>query len=107
MAEIIECQILREFSFYYDLYIPEGDGEPKPLIIALHGYGGDKSSMMRVMRRINERDYVIACLQGPHQHMIIPDKDSTKPGYGFGWLTNFKSEESVALHHYLVLDIIG
>ena len=96
---------MREYSYYYDLYIPDGD-QPKPLIIAMHGYGGDKSSMMRLMRRINERDYVIACLQGPHQHMILPDKDDPKPGYGFGWLTNFKPEESVALHHSLVLDII-
>jgi phospholipase/carboxylesterase len=105
MSEINECRIVREFPCYYDLYIPEGD-KPKPLIIAMHGYGGDKSSMMRLMRRINERDYVIACLQGPHQHMILPGKDATKPGYGFGWLTNFKPEESVALHHSLVLDII-
>ena len=105
MSETTECRILREFSYYYDLYVPDGE-LPKPLIIAMHGYGGDKSSMMRVMRRINERDYVIACLQGPHQHIIMPDKDSTKPGYGFGWLTNFKSDESVALHHSLVLDII-
>src|SRR5262245_35090729 len=105
MSEITECRILQEFSYYYDLYIPDGE-KLKPLIIAMHGYGGDKSSMMRLMRRINERDYVIACLQGPHQHMIMTDKDSTTRGYGFGWLTNFKSDESIALHHSLVLDII-
>jgi phospholipase/carboxylesterase len=32
---------------------------------------------------------------------------SCQLGYGFGWLSNFKPEESVALHHRLVLDIIG
>jgi phospholipase/carboxylesterase len=105
MPEITECRIVQEFPCYYDLYIPDGD-RPKPLIIAMHGYGGDKSSMMRLVRRINEHDYVIAALQGPHQHMVMPTEESPKLGFGFGWLSNFKPEESVALHHRLVLDIL-
>jgi phospholipase/carboxylesterase len=105
MPEITECRIVQEFPCYYDLYLPDGD-RPKPLIIAMHGYGGDKSSMMRLVRRINEHDYVIAALQGPHQHMVMPTEESPKLGFGFGWLSNFKPEESVALHHRLVLDIL-
>src|SRR5262249_42185995 len=101
------------FPCYYDLYTPDG-GDPKPLIIAMHGYGGDKSSMMRLMRRIlrdgedvdRDRDYVIACLQGPHQHLVMPTQESPKLRYGFGWLSNFKSEESVAMHHHLIRGII-
>ena len=104
MPEITEQQIQQQIDCYYDLYVPNG-AHPKPLIIALHGYGGDKSSMMRMMRNINEKDYVIACLQGPHQHMILPPP-SDKPGIGFGWLTNFKPEESVALHHRNISQII-
>jgi phospholipase/carboxylesterase len=105
MPEITECRIVQEFPCYYDLYLPDGD-RPKPLIIAMHGYGGDKSSMMRLVRRINEHDYVIAALQGPHQHMVMQTEESPKLGFGFGWLSNFKPEESVALHHRLVLDIL-
>lgn len=105
MAEVTERRLIVEFPCYYDLYVPEGE-KPKPLVIALHGYGGDKSSMMRVMRRINERDYVIACLQGPHQHLVMPTIESPKLGYGFGWLSNFKPEESVAMHHHLLRRII-
>ena len=105
MAEITERRMVVEFPCYYDLYLPEGD-HPKPLIIAMHGYGGDKSSMMRLMRRVNERDYAIACLQGPHQHLVMPTEESPKLGYGFGWLSNFKSEESVAVHHQLIRGII-
>ena len=51
MAEAIERRMIVEFPCYYDLYLPEG-AQAKPLIIALHGYGGDKTSMMRLMRRI-------------------------------------------------------
>ncbi len=104
MPEIIEQQLTHQTASYFDLYIPDGS-QPKPLIIALHGYGGDKTSMMRMMRNINEKDYVIACLQGPHQHMILPPPVD-KPGIGFGWLTNFKPEESVALHHQNVSKMI-
>ncbi len=105
MSETNERRLIVEFPCYYDLCIPESD-QPKPLVIATHGYGGDKSSMMKLMRRINERDYVIAALQGPHQHMVMPTKESPKLGYGFGWLSNFKSDESVAMHHQLIRQII-
>jgi phospholipase/carboxylesterase len=105
MAEPIERRMIVEFPCFYDLYLPDGAG-PKPLLIALHGYGGDKASMMRLARRINERDYVIASLQGPHQHMVRPEDRAQPLGYGFGWLTNFRPEESVALHHRAVTEII-
>jgi len=106
MAEVSERRTVQEFPCYYDLYVPDGAG-PKPLLIALHGYGGDKGSMLRLARRINETDFVIAALQGPHQHLVRPTKENPQLGYGFGWLTNFKPEESVALHHQLVREIIA
>lgn len=111
MAEVTERKIVQQFPCYYDLYVPEG-GKPKPLVIALHGYGGDKSSMMRLMRRIlrdgedGACDYIIACLQGPHQHLVMPTEESPNLGYGFGWLSNFKPEESVEMHHRLIREII-
>src|SRR5581483_4768563 len=106
MTEVSERRLTPEFPCYYDLYVPDG-GQLKPLLIALHGYGGDKSSMLRLARRINETDFVIAALQGPHQHLVRPTKENPQLGYGFGWLTNFKPEESVALHHQLVREIIA
>jgi phospholipase/carboxylesterase len=106
MPEPVEHRLVQEFACYYDLYLPER-AKPAPLLIALHGYGGDKSSMLRLARRINERDFVIAAPQGPHQHLVYPTKDNPKLGYGFGWLSNFKPEESVALHHQLLRQIIA
>lgn len=105
MSEPIECHIVQQFPCYYDMYAPDS-GEPKPLLIALHGYGGDKRSMMKLARRINSKDFVIAALQGPHQHLVMPTKESPTLGYGFGWLSNFKPEDSVALHHALVNQVI-
>jgi predicted esterase len=108
MPEPTERRMVVEFPCYYDLHIPES-AAPKPLIIATHGYGGDKTSMMKLMRRIllhGERDYAIAALQGPHQHLVMPTQESPKLGIGFGWLSNFKSDESVAIHHQLIRQII-
>ncbi len=106
MTEIIEQRIIQDFSCYYDLYIPEGNSH-KPLLIAMHGYGGDKSSMMRLTQKINDKDFAIAALQGPHQHLNIPKTREEKLKYGFGWLSNFKPEESVELHHKNVRHIIA
>ncbi len=106
MPEVVEQAIVQQVSCYYDLYVPEGDA-PKPLLIALHGYGGDKTSMMRLARRINDQDFVIAALQGVHQHMIIPKTREEKLQFGFGWVTNFKPEESVELHHRNIRHIIA
>lgn len=109
MAELTEHRVTQEFPCYYDLYVPDGaqPKPPRPLVIALHGYGGDKRSMMKLMRRINETDFVIAALQGPHQHLVMPTKENPQLGYGFGWLSNFKPEESVELHHGLVRQVIA
>jgi phospholipase/carboxylesterase len=106
MPETSERRMVQEFPCYYDLYVPDG-AWPKPLVLALHGYGGDKSSMLKLMRRINETAYVIAALQGPHQHLVMPTQEHPKLGYGFGWLSNFKPEESIALHHRLVRQVIA
>ena len=86
MAKPTEQRLVVEFPCYYDLYLPEGEA-PKPLIIGMHGDGGDKSSMTNLLRRINEQDYVLAALQGPHQHIVRPQQESASLGYGFGWLS--------------------
>ena len=100
-----EHQILLEFPLYYDLFLPE-DRVSYPLIVATHGYGGDKSSMMKLARRIVGDGFAIAALQGPHQHMNMNDGEPGKRRFGFGWLTNFKPEESVTLHHAAIERII-
>ena len=92
-------------KLYYDLHAPAVT--PAPLLVALHGYGSSKSHMMREALRHAPEGFAVAALQGPHQHM----KEAREPGgplrYGFGWLTNFHPEESVALHQRAVLDLIN
>jgi predicted esterase len=88
LSEVIEQTLTHEIKVYYDFFLPDSTRK-LPLLIAMHGYGGDKASMMRLARRINEKDFAIATLQGPHQHLVYPTKENPTLGFGFGWLTNF------------------
>src|SRR5688572_8235469 len=91
-----------EISLYYDLYVPDG-AQHSPLLIAVHGYGAHKRYMMREAQAVAPANFVIASIQGPHQHFR-----PTADGYriGFGWLTEHKPDEYVRLHHDFLLRII-
>lgn len=91
-----------DIKLYYDLYVPAKT--PAPLLIAVHGYGAHKRYMMREAKLIAPGNFVIASIQGPHQHFR-----QTEDGYrvGFGWLTDHRAEESVALHHEFVNGVLS
>ena len=97
---ILEARI----NLYYDLR--PGAISPAPLLIALHGYGANKRYMMREAQLMAPEHFAIAALQGFHQHMKEPREVGGPLRFGFGWLTNFRSDESVALHHRAVIDLI-
>jgi predicted esterase len=98
-----DLSVKAEINLYYDLFVPENAPKNAPLLIAVHGYGAHKRYMMREAKLIAPEHFVIASIQAPHQHFRRTD-DSYK--IGFGWLTDYKSDESVALHHNFILQII-
>lgn len=100
--EQADLTLKAEIILYYDLYVPDG-AQNAPLLIAVHGYGAHKRYMMREARAVAPQDFVIASVQGPHQHFR-----QTADGYriGFGWLTEHKPEEYIRLHHDFLLRII-
>ena len=97
---ILEARI----NLYYDLR--PGNSSPAPLLIALHGYGANKRYMMREAELMAPEQFAVASLQGFHQHMREPREAGGPMRFGFGWLTNFRAEESVALHHRALIDLI-
>ncbi|MEO5859404.1 MAG: hypothetical protein ABIR33_10695 [Pyrinomonadaceae bacterium] len=98
-----ELSITAEINLYYDLHIPEDATSPAPLLIAVHGYGAHKRYMMREAKMVAPDNFMIASIQAPYQH-FRPTSDGYK--IGFGWLTDFKAEESVALHHKFLNDLL-
>ena len=98
-----DLNLITEIKLYYDLYTPEDLKNPAPLLIAVHGYGAHKRYMMREARLVAPEDFVIVSLQAPFQH--FREANGTYK-VGFGWLTDYKADESVSLHHNFVLEVI-
>jgi phospholipase/carboxylesterase len=97
-------------KLYYDLFVPtddDGASHPRPLLVALHGYGANKRQMMREARAIAPAPFALASLQGFHQHIREPREKGGPLRFGFGWLTSFQPEDSVAVHHRALLDLIA
>src|SRR6185436_18742195 len=102
-TETAERSLTAEIKLYYDLHKPAE--LPAPLLIALHGYGANKRQMMREAQQMAPESFAIAALQGLHQHLKDPKEPGGPLRFGFGWLTNFHPDESVALHHRALLDL--
>jgi phospholipase/carboxylesterase len=103
-SNLTDQTLTGEIKLYYDLHLPEV--RPAPLLIALHGYGANKRQMMREARQIAPEGFAIVSLQGFHQHLKDPKEPGGPLRFGFGWLTNFRPEESVAIHHRALLNIM-
>ena len=99
-----ERTLIAEINLHYDLHRP--GQSPAPLLIALHGYGANKRQMIREAKQMAPANFAIASLQGPHQHLKEPKEPGGPLRFGFGWLTNFLPEESIAVHHQALLDLI-
>lgn len=102
----IECErsLKAETTLYYDLIA--APGSTAPLLIALHGYGAGKWHATREARMIVPEGFAIVSLQGPHQHLREPKSPGGSLRFGFGWLTGFRPEESIEIHHRALLEII-
>jgi phospholipase/carboxylesterase len=103
--EPLERSLAVRVNLYYDV-IPMAS-QPAPLLIALHGYGASKWHAMREAKAIAPEGFALAALQGPHQHLREPKEKGAPLRFGFGWLTNFHPEESVAIHHRALLEMIA
>lgn len=101
----VERTLDARVKLYYDLLHAPAE-TPAPLLIALHGYGSSKSWMMRESRQLAPAGFAVVALQGMHQHLKEPREPGGALRYGFGWLTNFHAEDSVAVHHRALLDLI-
>jgi predicted esterase len=101
----VERKLPAQINLYYDV-IPAAS-QPAPLLLALHGYGASKWHALREAKLIAPDKFALAALQGPYQHLREPKEKGGPLRFGFGWLTNFHPEDSVAIHHQALLDMIA
>ncbi len=105
----MEGHLTSPLRCYYDLELPSEHRRRKgwPLLVALHGYEGNKESMMRLAARIAAGKMIVISLQGPNQFFLRNPDDPQSIRVGFGWGTSWRGLESVALHHHNVRELIG
>ena len=99
----MQRSVTAEINLHYELHVPEG-AQHAPLLIAVHGYAAHMKYMMREARLVAPDEFVVASIQGPNK-FFRPTEDGQYK-LAFGWLNDFKPEESVALHHEFVLGVI-
>jgi predicted esterase len=91
-------------GFYSVGVPPQRRGRRFPALIALHGYGGTRESLLAFATRLAPGGFVVAALQGTHQHAVRRGGD-LRPVYGWG--TQGDGPANQALHHGFVLAVIG
>src|SRR5438105_15755977 len=101
--DTIERTLTAEIKLRYDI-IPASPSAP--LLITLHGYGASKWHAVREAKMIAPAGFALAALLGPHQHLREPKEKGGPLRFGFGWLTNYRPEESVAIHHRALVEMI-
>jgi len=101
--DTIERTLTAEIKLRYDI-IPASPSAP--LLITLHGYGASKWHAVREAKMIAPEGFALAALQGPHQHLREPKEKGGSLRFGFGWLSSYRPEESVAIHHRALIEMI-
>src|SRR2546427_1297581 len=99
----VERKLTAQINLYYDV-MPASPSAP--LLITLHGYGASKWHAVREAKMIAPEGFALAALQGPHQHLREPKEKGGSLRFGFGWLSSYRPEESVAIHHRALIEMI-
>lgn len=88
---------------HYLLHSPPRVGEKSLLVLALHGYGSNPDTMLRLTRALLGPDHAIASLQAPSQFFATSAPDGP---VGYCWATPAHPQASVRLHHEMLLHAI-
>lgn len=95
------CEFSLPLTCRYLLAVPEhGRAEPV-IVVALHGYGSNAETMLRLTVPTVEPDVVVATLQAPYQHYTGDGPTSGIAAYNWGIRQHHA--DSVRLHHQMVL----
>ncbi len=89
-------------TLHYDLELPKSRNAP--LLIAVHGYAAHKRHMLREAKQIAPEGFAIASIEAPYRFWREAKDGSYKPA--FGWLTDYKPEESIEIHQEFILKVL-
>ena len=106
MAKLTNHSFTLPISLHFDLIVPDDAGDGMPLVIALHGYGENKTKITELLSNNLKSDLVLASLQAPFPHIASAVLPGRPVKYGFGWITSFNPKEAVRLHHKAIEHIL-
>ena len=102
MGEALDRSFPARLDCHYLLQAPDRVDERTPLVVTLHGFGGNPEGMLRLTDRLFDTRPVIAALQGPFQFFLSPVVREV----GYGWITSRRPSESIRLHRDMVLQVL-
>ena len=102
MDDALERTFSARLDCHYLLRAPELIDARTPLVITLHGFGGNPAAMLPLTARLFDVPPVIAALQGPYQFFLSAKNREV----GHGWITNRNPTESIRLHREMVLHVL-
>jgi predicted esterase len=77
---------------------------PVAAVLALHGYGSNPETMLRLTKPTVDASVAVASLEGPNQHYTGDGPTSGIPGYNWGIRQHHA--EAVILHHEMALEAL-
>ena len=102
MRDVLDRSFPAQLDCHYLLQVPDHVDDRTPLVVTLHGFGGNAEDMLKVTAGLFEEPPVIAALQGPNQFFLSPKVRET----GYGWITNRRPSESIRLHRDMVQHVL-
>jgi predicted esterase len=105
MRHEVEREVTLPVAHPFILSVPR-ESSGLPLLVALHGYAGDMTSMLRVAQSIAGDAIAVAAVQGLHQFWFPSVEQVQTRKTGFGWLTDHRPEASQARHHRLIESVV-
>lgn len=84
---------------HYLVHVPAEIDASTLLVATLHGFGSNPEVILRLTETLLGQRPVIAALQAPSQFFLARDAKEV----GYCWATHKHSEESVRLHHEMLL----
>ncbi len=87
---------------HYLLHAPPDIDASTLLVAALHGFGSNPEMMLRLTETLLGTRHAIAAIQAPSQFFLAQNSSEV----GYCWATQKHSDESVRLHHDMLLHVL-
>jgi predicted esterase len=87
---------------HYLVHAPAEVNASTLLVATLHGFGGNPEAMLQLTEGLLGPRHVIAALQAPSQFFLAQNLNDV----GYCWATHKHSDESVRLHHEMLLYVL-